>query len=257
MGRCQTAAGAAAGATALNAPLLTATSISRRFGGIIAVSDFSFEIHPGEVMGLIGPNGAGKSTTFNVISGFYKPTTGRLVFLGEDITGLSAAAISRRGLVRTFQHGSLLREMSVHDNILIGTLRTVRDNPGRERRVRETAELLGLGDLLDVTAGSLPHGHQRMLSIAIAFAARPKLLCLDEPLTGLNSTEAGAALTMMARIRDEFATTILLVDHNMRAVMRICDRIVVLNYGQKLAEGTPTEIRNNLDVIHAYLGDEA
>ena len=239
----------------MSAPLLIAEGISRRFGGILAVSDFSFEIRPGEVMGLIGPNGAGKSTTFNVISGFYKPTSGKLTFLGEDITGLSAAAISRRGLVRTFQHGSLLRDMSVHDNILIGALRAVRDNPGRESRVRETAELLGLHGMLDTIAGSLPHGLQRMLSIAIAFAARPKLLCLDEPLTGLNSTEAVAALAVMARIRDEFATTILLVDHNMRAVMRICDRIVVLNYGQKLAEGTPAEIRNNQDVIRAYLGD--
>ena len=236
--------------------LLTAERISRRFGGIVAVSDFSFEIRPGEVMGLIGPNGAGKSTTFNVISGFYKPSSGRLTFQGEDITGLSAPAISRRGLVRTFQHGSLLREMSVHDNILIGTLRAVRHNAERESRVRETAELLGLGRLLDSTAGSLPHGLQRMLSIAIAFAARPKLLCLDEPLTGLNSTEAASALEVMARIRDEFATTILLVDHNMRAVMRICDRIVVLNYGQKLAEGTPAEIRNNPAVIRAYLGDD-
>lgn len=236
--------------------LLTAERISRRFGGIVAVSDFSFEIRPGEVMGLIGPNGAGKSTTFNVISGFYKPSSGRLTFQGEDITGLSAPAISRRGLVRTFQHGSLLREMSVHDNILIGTLRAVRHNAERESRVRETAELLGLGRLLDATAGSLPHGLQRMLSIAIAFAARPKLLCLDEPLTGLNSTEAASALEVMARIRDEFATTILLVDHNMRAVMRICDRIVVLNYGQKLAEGTPAEIRNNPAVIRAYLGDD-
>ena len=145
----------------LAAPLLIVQAISRRFGGILAVNDFSFEIFPGEVMGLIGPNGAGKSTTFNVISGFYKPTTGKLTFLGEDITGLSAAAISRRGLVRTFQHGSLLRDMSVHDNILIGALRAVRDNPGRERRVRETAELLGLGGLLHVIAGSLPHGLQR------------------------------------------------------------------------------------------------
>jgi branched-chain amino acid transport system ATP-binding protein len=236
--------------------LLTAERISRRFGGIVAVSEFSFEIRPGEVMGLIGPNGAGKSTTFNVISGFYKPSSGKLTFQGEDITGLSAPAISRRGLVRTFQHGSLLREMTVHDNILMGTLRAVRNNAERESRVRETAELLGLGRLLDATAGSLPHGLQRMLSIAIAFAARPKLLCLDEPLTGLNSTEAASALEVMARIRDEFATTILLVDHNMRAVMRICDRIVVLNYGQKLAEGTPAEIRNNPDVIRAYLGDD-
>jgi branched-chain amino acid transport system ATP-binding protein len=240
----------------MSAPLLVAESISRRFGGLLAVSDFSFEIRAGEVLGLIGPNGAGKSTTFNVISGYYKPSSGRLTFQGADITGLSAATISRRGLVRTFQHGSLLREMSVHDNILIGTLRALRDNRARAQRVCETAELLGLGTMLDATAGSLPHGHQRMLSIAIAFAARPKLLCLDEPLTGLNSTEIRTAVETIARIRDEHATTILLVDHNMRAVMRICDRIVVMNHGQKLAEGTPAEIRNNPEVIRAYLGDD-
>lgn len=240
----------------MSTPLLVAERISRRFGGLLAVSDFSFDIWAGEVLGLIGPNGAGKSTTFNVISGYYKPSSGRLTFQGADITGLSAATISRRGLVRTFQHGSLLREMSVHDNILIGTLRAVRDNRAREQRVRETAELLGLGPMLGAIAGSLPHGHQRMLSIAIAFAARPKLLCLDEPLTGLNSTEIRAALETIARIRDEHATTIMLVDHNMRAVMRICGRIVVMNHGQKLAEGTPAEIRNNPEVIRAYLGDD-
>jgi len=237
--------------------LLTAEGISRRFGGLVAVRDFSFEIRPGEVLGLIGPNGAGKSTTFNVISGYYKPSSGCITFMGQDVTGLSTVAMSRRGLVRTFQHGSLLREMTVWDNILMGTLRSLRDNQARTRRIRETAEMLGLTSLLELQAGSLPHGHQRMLSIAIAFATRPKLLCHDEPLAGLNSTESGAALTALRRIRDEFATTILLVDHNMRAVMQICDRIVVLNYGQKLAEGTPEEIRNNPDVIHAYLGDDA
>jgi len=209
------------------------------------------------VLVLIGPNGAGKSTIFNVISGFHRATSGRLAFRGEDITFLSPSAISRRGLVRTFQHASLLRDMTVHDNILIGALRAVRDRRGRERRVRETADLLGLGGLLDAVAGSLPHGHQRMLSIAIALAARPKLLCLDEPLTGLNATEIAAALETMQRIRREFAMTIMLVDHNMRAVMRICDRILVLNHGQKLAVGTPAEIRSDPEVIRAYLGDDA
>ena len=237
--------------------LLRAENISRRFGGLLAVSDFNFDIRAGEVLGLIGPNGAGKSTTFNVISGYYKPSSGRITFLGRDVTGLSTVAMSRRGLVRTFQHGSLLKGMSVRDNILMGTLYSLRDRHARERRIVETAEMLGLADMLDLTAGSLPHGHQRMLSIAIAFCARPKLLCLDEPLAGLNNTEMGAALTAMRRIRDEFNTTILLVDHNMRAVMQICERIVVLNHGRKLAEGTPADIRNNPDVIRAYLGDEA
>ena len=134
-------------------------------------------------------------------------------------------------------------------------MRAVRDRRARQQRIRETAELLGLGGFLETVAGSLPHGHQRMLSIAIALAARPKLLCLDEPLTGLNSTEIAVALAIMRRIREEFATTIMLVDHNMRAVMRICDRIVVLNHGLKLAEGTPAEIRDDPAVISAYLGD--
>jgi branched-chain amino acid transport system ATP-binding protein len=236
-------------------PILRAENISRRFGGLLAVSDFDFEIRAGEVLGLIGPNGAGKSTTFNVISGYYKPTSGRITFMGQDVTGLSTVAMSRRGLVRTFQHGSLLKGMTVRDNILIGTLRSLHDNHGRARRIAETAAMVGLADMLDVVAGSLPHGHQRMLSIAIGFAARPRLLCLDEPLAGLNNTEMGAALTVMQRIRDEHGTTILLVDHNMRAIMQICERIVVLNHGRKLAEGAPAEIRNNPDVIRAYLGD--
>ena len=241
----------------MSEPILRAENISRRFGGLLAVSDFNFELSPGEVLGLIGPNGAGKSTTFNIISGYYKPSSGRITFLGRDVTGLSTVAMSRLGLVRTFQHGSLLKGMTVRDNILMGTLHSLRDRHAREKRIAETAEMLGLADMLDLIAGSLPHGHQRMLSIAIAFAARPRLLCLDEPLAGLNHTEMGAALSVMQRIRDEFDTTILLVDHNMRAVMQICQRIVVLNYGRKLAEGTPAEIRNNPDVIRAYLGDDA
>ncbi|MEA2741681.1 MAG: branched-chain amino acid transport system ATP-binding protein, partial [Acetobacteraceae bacterium] len=214
----------------MTASLLVVQGLTRRFGGLVAVSDLSFEVREGEVLGLIGPNGAGKSTTFNVIAGFYRPTTGRLTFRGEDITGLSTTAISRRGLVRTFQHGSLLRDMTVHDNILVGTMHGLRHHHDREQRVWETATLLGLDTMLELTAGTLPHGHQRMLSIAIAFAARPLLLCLDEPLTGLNATEVAAMLAAMRRIREVFGTTILLVDHNMRAVMRICDRIVVLNH---------------------------
>ena len=241
----------------MTAALLTVEGLTRRFGGLLAVNNLNFEVRAGEVLGLIGPNGAGKSTTFNVISGYYRPTSGRLTFRGQDITGMSTTSVSRLGLVRTFQHGSLLRDMTVHDNILVGTMHGLRHHRDREQRVRETADLLGLGGMLELTAGTLPHGYQRMLSIAIAFAARPVLLCLDEPLTGLNGTEVAAALAVMRRIRETFGTTVLLVDHNMRAVMRICDRIVVLNYGQLLAEGTPVEIRGNEAVIKAYLGEDA
>jgi branched-chain amino acid transport system ATP-binding protein len=235
-------------------PLLKAKGLVRRFGGLTAVSDFSFELYEGEILGMIGPNGAGKSTTFNLISGFYRPTAGRLWFRGEDITKKSAMHISRMGLVRTFQHDSLLRDMTVYDNILIGTVHSVASAQERDRRVRETAELVGLKDSLGEVACSLPHGRQRLLSVAIALAARPVLLCLDEPLTGLQSAEVSAALDLFQMIRDEYGAAILLVEHNMRAVMRICQRIVVLHYGELLAEGTPDQVSRDPAVIEAYLG---
>lgn len=234
--------------------LLNVEGMTRRFGGLVAVNDLSFEVRAGEILGLIGPNGAGKSTTFNVVSGFYKPSSGRLSFQGEDITNLGPAQVCRKGLVRTFQHDSLLREMSVYDNIVVGTFAALRHKSERDQRVRETAELMGLSDVLDEIAGNLPHGLQRLVSIAIAFAARPKLLCLDEPLTGLNQTEVVSVLEIFRRIRQEYGASILLVEHNMKAVMDICDRIVVLDYGVFLATGTPEEIQNNPDVISAYLG---
>ncbi len=234
--------------------LLKVEGLTRRFGGLVAVSDLDFEIRPGEILGLIGPNGAGKSTTFNVISGFYKQTAGRLHFDGEDITGKSAPQISRKGLVRTFQHGSLLREMTVYDNLLVATISLLRARTDRDRRVRETAAMMGLDGMFDEVAGNLPHGLQRMVSIAIAFARRPKLLCLDEPLTGLNQIEVARTLDIFRRIRSEFGITILLVEHNMKAVMEICDRIVVLDHGVFLAEGKPAEISSNPAVIAAYLG---
>jgi branched-chain amino acid transport system ATP-binding protein len=237
-----------------DAALLSAENITRRFGGLVAVSNFSFAARQGEILGLIGPNGAGKSTLFNVISGFYRPSAGRLWFNGEDITGKSAMYISRKGLVRTFQHDSFLRDMTVAENILIGTVHKNRLPSDRERLVHETAELVGLSAYLGEVAGSLPHGLQRLLSVAIAVAARPLLICLDEPLTGLNAIEVGAALNLFRRIRDEYGATILLVEHNMRAVMQICDRIIVLHYGEWLAEGTPAEISRNAQVIEAYLG---
>ncbi|AUL13713.1 ABC transporter ATP-binding protein [Bordetella bronchiseptica] len=234
--------------------LLKVEGMTRRFGGLVAVKDLSFEVREGEILGLIGPNGAGKSTTFNVVSGYYKPTSGRLAFKGRDITGQGPARIARQGLVRTFQHDSLLREMTVYDNIVVGTFAMLRQRPERDARVRETAALMGLTEVLDEVAGNLPHGLQRLVSIAIAFAARPSLLCLDEPLTGLNQTEAMAVLAIFRRMREEHGISILLVEHNMKAVMDICDRIVVLDYGVFLATGTPQEIQTNPDVISAYLG---
>jgi branched-chain amino acid transport system ATP-binding protein len=237
--------------------LLEVRNLTRRFGGLTAVSDLSFEVRSGEILGLIGPNGAGKSTTFNLISGFLAPSAGRLVFAGEDITGRGPERISRLGLVRTFQHGSLLPEMSVYDNIRLATISLFKSGAERDRRVRETAALLGLDGELDRLAGNLPHGRQRLVSIAIAFARHSKLLCLDEPLTGLNQSEVAGVLAVFRRIRDEFGTTILLVEHNMKAVMEVCDRIVVLDYGVLLAEGLPQEVARNAAVIEAYLGKRA
>jgi branched-chain amino acid transport system ATP-binding protein len=172
------------------------------------------------------------------------------------VTGRSPEQISRMGLVRTFQHGSLMRGMTVRDNLLIGAVGALPDARGepRHRRVIETAERLRLGRFLDEKAGNLPHGFQRLVSIGIAVATRPRLLCLDEPLTGLNQSEVAGILDLFRSIRDEDGSSILLVEHNMKAVMQVCDRIVVLHHGQKLAAGTPLEIGRNEAVISAYLG---
>jgi branched-chain amino acid transport system ATP-binding protein len=237
--------------------LLKVEKLTRRFGGLTAVSNLSFDVQKGEILGLIGPNGAGKSTTFNCVSGFYPASEGRIEFLGEDISKMKTAQVCHKGLVRTFQHESLLTDMTVYDNILIATFSTISVKSERVRRVHETAEILNLSDHLQEIAGNLPHGLQRMVSIAIAFATRPKLLCLDEPLTGLNQTEVGGALAIFRRIRDEFKLSILLVEHNMKAVMEICDRIVVLDHGVFLAAGSPLEIKQNPAVISAYLGKRA
>jgi branched-chain amino acid transport system ATP-binding protein len=235
-------------------PLLETKGLTRRFGGLVAVNNVNFEIRPGEILGLIGPNGAGKSTTFNLISGFYKPSSGSLSIFGQDCTGKSSLAISRMGLVRTFQHGSLMPSMTVRDNILLGTLQKVSGRDARRMRAEETADMLGLTAYLAEPAGTLPHGIQRLVSIGIAFAARPRLLCLDEPLTGLSQTEVTNTLSMLERIRDDFDCSILLVEHNMKAVMKVCDRIVVLHHGEVLASGKPVEIRADHNVISAYLG---
>ncbi len=234
--------------------LLVVQDLTRRFGGLTAVQGLNFEVRRGEILGLIGPNGAGKSTTFNVISGFYRPSAGRVHFDGVDISRRRPDQISRLGLVRTFQHGSLLHDMTVHDNILVATISLLPSRADRLQRVHETAALLGLSEVLHERAGFLPHGLQRMVSIAIALAQRSRLLCLDEPLTGLNQSEVANALGVFRRIRADFGSTLLLVEHNMKAVMEICDRIVVLDHGEFLAEGRPEEISRNEAVIAAYLG---
>jgi branched-chain amino acid transport system ATP-binding protein len=235
--------------------LLRANGLSRHFGGIIAVREFSCHIAKAEILGLIGPNGAGKSTTFNLISGFIRPHSGEVWFDGQRIDRMKAAAISRLGLVRTFQHGSIFPNISVRDNVLVGATRIAGGKAAREVLVDETLDLFGLSELSGDVASGLPHGLQRLLAMAIAFATKPKLLCLDEPLTGLNQVEMAGILRVISGLRERQGTAILFVEHNVHAVMKLCDRIVVLDRGSKLAEGSPEEVRKNPAVIKAYLGD--
>ena len=250
-------------------PLLELDCISRVFGGLTAVGDLSFQVEEGEIRGLIGPNGAGKTTTFNVISGFYAPSSGRVLYRGRDISGMSTSAIARLGMVRTFQGTTLFQEFPVLGNVLVGCHMTAKagflatvlgTNRAKERAARDRAmqmlEFFDMGELADAPTSSLPHGLQRALGMAVALAADPKLLLLDEPFTGMNPEETRRMMELMRRVRDR-GVTLLLVEHDMQAVMGLCDRITVLNFGRLLCEGTPEEVRTHPEVIQAYLGSMA
>jgi len=247
--------------------ILQVRDLGRTFGGIVAVSDLNLDVKRGSIHGLIGPNGAGKTTTFNVISGFYAPSRGKVIYLGDDISGQATSALAELGLVRTFQGTTLFQEFTVLDNVRLGCHRSagagfLQRVLGSDRATEEAAEekargilkLLSLERLADELSSNLSHGHQRALGLAIALAADPKLLLLDEPFTGMNPEETRQMIELVLLVRKEQDVTIMLIEHDMQAVMGLCDTITVMNFGTLLAEGTPEEVRNNSAVIEAYLG---
>jgi len=250
----------------MTVPFLETDGLTMRFGGLTAVDGLSFKVEQGAIHGLIGPNGAGKTTTFNMISGFYKPTAGQVRLRGEVISGLAMYQVARRGVVRTFQHSTLFAELTVLENALVGTHmnfrpsifaaitgRDAENRRGARVRAEETLDFFGLLGHAHERAGDLPHGHQRALGLAVAMAAHPDVMLLDEPFTGMNLEETNRMMALMFKLRDS-GVTILIVEHDMHAIMGLCDRITVMNFGRLLTEGVPREIRAHPDVIEAYLG---
>ena len=247
---------------------LSIEHIAVHFGGLVAVSDMTFAVDEGEVVGLIGPNGAGKTTAFNVITGFLRPTRGEIRYRGRSLNGLRPHEVAEAGLVRTFQKTSVFAANTVFDNILIGLHRrgratawqTLLGLPGvraEEQRLRHEARALldfvGIAERAGELGGALPYGEQRLLEVAIALAAKPSMLLLDEPVSGMNSSETSSFMRLLEQIRTR-DITVLLVEHDMRMVMGVSDRVVVLNQGKIIAEGSPGEIQGNPEVIRAYLG---
>lgn len=252
-----------------NDTILTFDKVSMYFGGVKAIDDLSFDVHRNEIVGIIGPNGAGKTTVFNVLSGVYIPTAGDIVFNGSRINNLPAHTIINSGIARTFQNIRLFGKLSVLDNVRTAffgktkysILDIFTNSPRKrgeevqlEKEAMELLEAVGLAGKADVLASSLPYGEQRRLEIARALACRPEILLLDEPAAGMNPNEIDELNRMIVSIKEKFGLTILLVEHQMRLIMGVCERIIVMNFGKSLAIGTPSEIRNHKDVLEAYLG---
>ncbi|HVS85756.1 MAG TPA: ABC transporter ATP-binding protein [Gaiellaceae bacterium] len=236
---------------------LRASSVSRSFAGVEALRGVSLELRRGEVVGLIGPNGAGKSTLVNVLSGFDRPTGGRVLLDGDDVTRWRASRRGRRGLARTFQHSHAFRALTVRENVEVSALGVGASSRVAARRAGELLELLGLARYGDAPAAALAHGDERRLGVARALATEPRYVLLDEPAAGLPEAEVPGFASVVRSVRDDHGAGVLLIDHNMALIMDVCDRIQVLDQGETLAEGTPDEIRANLDVAAAYLGESA
>jgi len=234
--------------------LLQVNKVSRFFGGLAAVKDVSYEVNKGEIVGLIGPNGAGKTTLFNVVNGFYAPSRGEVFFRGARISGLKPHQICQQGIARTFQVVKPLQRMSVLDNVVASAFLRAKDRADAVSIAEEMLRFTGLFEDRAVISKGLPLGKRKRLEIARALATQPELLLLDESFAGLNPSELDESIGIIRKIKDR-GITIMIIEHHMKVIMAISDRIVVLNYGEKIAEGTPLEIRNNPLVVEAYLGE--